>query len=196
MPDPECKSHFHRSDTKRGMQRSHARRPLPCARFPAAPARAISLPGRQKWEAIMRLVCDVVGRGLALLLLISMPAFAQAQDGADKPAIVGVIQKQLDAFQGDRAAEAFGYASPNIQHLFGTADNFLAMVRQGYPPVYRPRSVDFRELVTSGGRIVQKVLFVGPDGVPVIAEYFMERQPDGSWRIDGCRLDGSGDQSA
>jgi hypothetical protein len=144
----------------------------------------------------MRLVCDIVGRGLALLLLISMPAIAQAQDGADKPAIVGVIQKQLDAFQGDRAAEAFGYASPDIQHLFGTADNFLAMVRQGYPPVYRPRSVDFRELVTSEGRIVQKVLFVGPDGVPVIAEYFMERQPDGSWRIDGCRLDRGGDQSA
>ncbi|MGF6230397.1 hypothetical protein QFZ27_004352 [Inquilinus ginsengisoli] len=154
----------------------------------------------------MGLVCDVVGRVLALFLLIAMPAFAQAQSGdegnstvvgnADGPAIVGVIQKQLEAFQADRAAEAFGYASPDIQHLFGTADNFLAMVRQGYPPVYRPRSVDFRELVTSEGRIVQKVLFVGPDGVPVIAEYFMERQPDGSWRIDGCRLDRGGDQSA
>jgi len=143
----------------------------------------------------MGLICDVVGRVLVLLLLIGMPAFAQADD-ADKPAIVGVIQKQLDAFQGDRAAEAFGYASPDIQHLFGTPDKFMAMVRQGYPPVYRPRSVDFRELVTSEGRIVQKVLFVGPDGVPVIAEYFMERQPDGSWRIDGCRLDRSGDQSA
>ncbi|WP_342237742.1 DUF4864 domain-containing protein [Inquilinus sp. OTU3971] len=145
----------------------------------------------------MGLICDVVGRVLALLLLISMPAFGQAQSGdVDRTAIVGVIQKQLDAFQGDRAAEAFGYASPDIQHMFGTPDNFLAMVRQGYPPVYRPRSVDFRELVTSEGRIVQKVLFVGPDGVPVIAEYVMERQPDGSWRIDGCRLDRSGDQSA
>jgi hypothetical protein len=145
----------------------------------------------------MGLVCDVVGRVLALFLLLTMPAFAQAPAGdADGAAIVGVIRKQLDAFQGDRATEAFGYASPNIQHMFGTPDNFMAMVRQGYPPVYRPRSVDFRELVTSEGRIVQKVLFVGPDGVPVIAEYVMERQPDGSWRIDGCRLDRSGDRSA
>ncbi|WP_225768344.1 DUF4864 domain-containing protein [Inquilinus sp. Marseille-Q2685] len=160
----------------------------------------------------MGLVCDVVGRVLALLLLISMPAFAQAPVGdadntmiaadttivgnADGAAIIGVIRKQLDAFQGDRAAEAFGYASPNIQHMFGTPDRFMAMVREGYQPVYRPRSVDFRELVTSRGRIVQKVLFVGPDGVPVIAEYIMERQPDGSWRIDGCRLDRSGDRSA
>jgi hypothetical protein len=169
--------------------------PCPAPAFRPRPPAPSHFQGRQKWEAIMGLVCDVVGRVLALLLLISMPAFAQAED-ADKSAIVGVIQKQLDAFQGDRAAEAFGYASPDIQHLFGTPDNFLAMVRQGYPPVYRPRSVDFRELVTSEGRIVQKVLFVGPDGVPVIAEYFMERQPDGSWRIDGCRLDRSGAQSA
>lgn len=154
----------------------------------------------------MALVCDGIGRVLALLLLIGMPAFAQAQTGdtegtaiignADGAAIVGVIRKQLDAFQGDRAAEAFGYASPGIQQMFGTPDNFMAMVRQGYPPVYRPRSVDFGELITTEGRIVQKVLFIGPDGVPVIAEYFMERQPDGSWRIDGCRLDRNGDQSA
>ncbi|WP_211230397.1 DUF4864 domain-containing protein [Inquilinus limosus] len=145
----------------------------------------------------MALVCDVVGRVLALFLLIAMPAFAQAPAGdADQAAIVGVIRKQLDAFQGDRAAEAFGYASPGIQRMFGTPDAFMAMVRQGYQPVYRPRSVDFRELVTTGGRIVQKVLFIGQDGVPVIAEYFMERQPDGSWRIDGCRLDREGDRSA
>jgi len=29
---------------------------------------------------------------------------------------------------------------------------------------------------------------VGPDGEEVVARYTMERQPDGSWRIDGCIL--------
>jgi hypothetical protein len=145
----------------------------------------------------MRLVPGALGRALVLMFLCTAPALAQGLPGdADKAAIVGIIQKQLDAFQGDRAAEAFGYASTNIQQMFGTPDNFMSMVRQGYPAVYRPRSVDFRELVAGAGRIVQKVLFVGPDGVPVIAEYFMERQPDGSWRIDGCRLDKASDQSA
>ena len=145
----------------------------------------------------MGLVCDTVGRVLALLLVLAMPALAQAQTGdADRTAIVGVIQKQLDAFQGDRATEAFGYASPSIQQMFGTPDNFINMVRRGYPAVYRPRSVDFRELVTTEGRTVQKVLFVGPDGVPVVADYFMQQEPDGSWRIDGCRLEQGTDQSA
>lgn len=145
----------------------------------------------------MWLAFDVFGRVLVLLLFFAAPAAAQGPPGAgDQAAIVGVIQKQLDAFQADRAAEAFGYASPDIQTMFGTPDKFMTMVRQGYPAVYRPRSVDFRELVTTSGRIVQKVLFVGPDGVPVIAEYFMERQPDGSWRIDGCRLETGADQTA
>jgi hypothetical protein len=145
----------------------------------------------------MRLVLGALGRILILLLLFAPPALAQATPGdADKQAIVGIIQKQLDAFLGDRADEAFGYASANIQRMFGTADNFLGMVRTGYPAVYRPRSVDFRELVTIEGRIVQKVLFVGPDGVPVIADYFLEQQPDGSWRIDGCQMETGADQSA
>jgi hypothetical protein len=65
------------------------------------------------------------------------------------------------------------------------------MVRGGYPPVYRPREIEFRDLVEQGGRLTQRVLLVGPDGGVVIAHYFMQRQPDGSWRIDGCVLKGA-----
>jgi hypothetical protein len=45
------------------------------------------------------------------------------------------------------------------------------------------------------GRLVQRVLLVGPDGVPVTALYFMEQQPDGSWKISGCVLTISEDKS-
>ena len=62
----------------------------------------------------------------------------------------------------------------------------MSMVRAGYKPVYRPREVEFRDLVPVEGRWTQRVLVVGPDGVPVVAQYVMEKQPDGSWRIDGC----------
>jgi hypothetical protein len=40
------------------------------------------------------------------------------------------------------------------------------------------------------------VLLVGPDGKPVMALYAMERQPDGSWRIDGCMLGKADDMTA
>jgi hypothetical protein len=137
-----------------------------------------------------------VARLLALLLLALavVPAAAQetAQDPAlseaDRAAIRDVIGRQVEAFRRDDGDSAFGFASPNIQRMFGSSDIFMDMVRQGYQPVYRPRVFDFREIVDLHGQPAQKVHVVGPDGRPVTAFYPMTRLPDGSWRIDGCFL--------
>jgi hypothetical protein len=83
-----------------------------------------------------------------------------------------------------------------IQDMFGTPSNFIAMVQRGYPPVYRPRQRSFGELVTEDGQIVQKVGLVGPDGISYEALYTMEKQPDGSWKINGCQLTASEDVAA
>lgn len=125
----------------------------------------------------------------ALLLSLATTAAAQpAVSPSDKAAIRDVIQGQVDAFRRDDGAAAFGYASPMIQNMFGQSDAFMEMVRQGYPPVYRPRVFDFREIVELHGEIAQKVHVVGPDGKPVTAVYPMTQLPDGSWRINGCYL--------
>ena len=105
------------------------------------------------------------------------------------------LQGQLNAFQSDQAAKAFSYASPGIQSMFQTPDRFMQMVRTGYSAVYRPQEVQFLDLVVEQGQLAQRVLFVGPDGVPVIAYYFMEQQPDGSWRISGVSLRRSDDRT-
>ena len=44
------------------------------------------------------------------------------------------------------------------------------------------------------GRLVQRVYMVGPDGIAVLADYEMQRQPDGSWRINGCSIAKAPDQ--
>jgi hypothetical protein len=127
---------------------------------------------------------------LAVLVLFTAPAFAQApldMPAPERAAIRTVIESQLAAFQRDDGAAAFGFATPNIQAMFGTPDNFLAMVRRGYPAVYRPRSVNFAEIVGDAEHPVQLVEVVGPDGEPVIAAYEMARQAEG-WRINGCVL--------
>ena len=41
---------------------------------------------------------------------------------------------------------------------------------------------------TLEGQPTQAVLLVGPDGVPVLALYPMQQQPDGSWKTAGCYL--------
>ena len=129
----------------------------------------------------------------ALLALISsFAANVQAQDvevsAADRQAIQSIIQSQVDAFRRDDGDAAFGYATPEIQRMFGTSEIFMDMVRQGYQPVYRPRVFDFAEIVTLDGQPTQKVRVIGPDGRPVNAFYPMRRLPDGTWRIDGCYL--------
>ena len=138
-------------------------------------------------------------RGLLLgscLLLSASAALAQAPavdplaslDGTDRSAFRTIIRAQMDAFLADDAERAFSYASPGIQTRFGNATNFLASVAASYGPVYRPQAVLFQEVIAIAGQPAQRVLVQAPDGGTVLAVYPMERQSDGSWRIDGCLL--------
>ncbi|WP_422368856.1 DUF4864 domain-containing protein [Pelagibius sp.] len=131
---------------------------------------------------------------------------AQAQSGGaegysqpapgDQQAILNTIQSQLDAFQADDGARAFSFATPRLRRMFGSPENFMAMVRGGYMPVYRPQSVEFLDARVVSGRTGQAVRFVGPDGIAVIALYTMEQQADGSWRIAGVQLVRTGEVSS
>jgi hypothetical protein len=128
---------------------------------------------------------DLLLTGLGLLLFAGR---AHAQAPAPVAQIRRVIESQLAAFQRDDGPGAFAFASPMIREIFATPENFMAMVKSAYQPVYRPREVAFRELAILEGAPAQEVYLVGPDGQAVIALYVMERQPDGSWRINGVYL--------
>lgn len=127
---------------------------------------------------------------LAVWLFAAGLAWAQPAElsEGDRAAIREVIRRQLDAFRREDGQAAFSYASPEIQRQFGTPEAFMRMVKHGYPHVYEAREADFRELAMAGGQPTQAVLVVGADGSTAMALYRMERQPDGSWRIDGCFL--------
>ncbi|HEX9447772.1 MAG TPA: DUF4864 domain-containing protein [Dongiaceae bacterium] len=116
-------------------------------------------------------------------------------DPALSQAIRAIISDQMAAFRRDDAAAAFSDASPFIQARFQRPDIFLQMVRSGYAPVYRPHEVEFRELVQAPGGLEQRVFVIGPDGRAYLAHYQMQRQADGSWKINGCTLEPLGDQS-
>jgi len=130
---------------------------------------------------------------IPVLLLMALVPVAPATAGEtvadpDRAAIRSVIEAQLGAFRRDDGDAAFSYASPTVRAKFRTAEIFMTMVRNGYRMVYRPREVEFREARIIDGKPMQEVLFVGPDNQPVIAVYIMERQDDGSWKINGVYL--------
>jgi hypothetical protein len=135
---------------------------------------------------------------LIVLLLLPVSETAQAQGSAqgpaEGPAIRDVIAGQLEAIGRDDGPGAFAFASPTIRTKFQTPEIFMDMVRRQYSPVYRPSEISFQDLHASPRGPVQEVLLVGPDGQVVIALYFMEQQPDASWKINGVQLVKAPDQ--
>jgi hypothetical protein len=132
----------------------------------------------------------IAGLLFALVLAFGQiaPASAEPTGDGDRATIKSLIQGQLDAFQRDDATAAYSYAAPAIQGYFQNPDIFMKMVQNGYQPVYRPRSVTFGELVDTDKGPVQKVFVTGPDGKNYVAVYSLERQPDGTWKINGCSI--------
>ena len=116
----------------------------------------------------------------------SLPARAQPVATADARAARTIVSAQLEAFASDDAKRAFSYAAPSIRQMFGTPERFLAMVRAGYPVVYRAAGVTFLIPVRVEGDLVQGVHLTDAAGVHWLATYRLERQPDGTWRIAGC----------
>jgi len=130
---------------------------------------------------------------VALAVALALPWASAAQespsfDAADRAAIQALIADQIAAFGRDDGAAAYALAAPGIQDLFPTVEAFMAMVRGGYEPVYRPQAVAFGTLVESSRGPVQPVFVTGPDGGRYVAIYLLERQPDGAWLIAGCTL--------
>jgi hypothetical protein len=108
---------------------------------------------------------------------------AQAQDAEIK----GTISQQFDAFRADDFAQAFEFASPTLQQMFRTPDNFWAMVTQGYPMVWKPADVRFLELRETAGTYWQKVMITDDKGAMHVLEYRM-LQTDEGWRINGVQI--------
>lgn len=121
--------------------------------------------------------------GPATTVVAAEPAHVSA---ADAHAVRRVIEAQLAAFAADDAARAYALATPEIRKTFGDADHFLAMVRAGYPVVYRPASVTFLVPTWRAGVLVQGVHLTDERGAVWLAQYQLQRQPDRQWRIGGC----------
>ncbi len=118
----------------------------------------------------------------AMMLMLSLALPLRAQEAGGPRA---VIAEQLELFQQGDFASAFDHASPVLRDQFGSAGNFGAMVRQGYPMVWQPQGWRFagteaqphREIVDiedAAGRLHR-------------LEYQMIRTEAG-WKIDGVRM--------
>ena len=127
---------------------------------------------------------------IALFLFMApLATSAQSVSADDAAAVRKVIEAQLDAFRKDDGPRAFSYATAEIRLTFGSAENFMEMVRSEYAVVYRPRSVAFDAPVWAGpDDLVQPVRLTDGEGRAWVALYPMLRGSDGVWRTNGCQL--------
>jgi hypothetical protein len=119
----------------------------------------------------------------AVLLAAALAVPAVAQEAP----IQETIQSQIEAFQADDFARAFTYASPTIKGMFGTPENFGAMVKQGYPMVYRPSEVQMMELREVAGNLWQRVRITDRAGAGWYLDYMMVETAEG-WQINAVQI--------
>ena len=118
---------------------------------------------------------------LFLAAVLTLPA--AAQEGP----IRSTIESQIQAFQADDFARAFTFASPTIKGMFGTPENFGAMVKQGYPMVYRPAEVQMMELREVAGALWQRVRITDQAGAGWYLDYMMVETAEG-WQINAVQI--------
>ena len=140
-----------------------------------------------------------IGRGMAAVaacaVLLAGTVHAEGVSAGDSRAVRAVVEAQLKALADDRAEQAFSYAAPAIRQQFGDAEIFMAMVRQNYAMLIRPRSVSYFRPEGVGGVITQGVQFRDAEGRLWRAVYELQRQGDKRWRISGCAV-APGDESS
>ena len=117
---------------------------------------------------------------LAATILLAMPA------KANEDAIQSVISSQIAAFQADDFTKAFTFASPTIQQIFGSPEQFGTMVREGYPMVWRPSEVTFLSVETTDGLLWQTVMVRDQAGAVHLLDYQMVELEQG-WKINAVR---------
>ena len=114
-------------------------------------------------------------RCIVVCLLVALPAFAAPPAGeptlpADEwTTIRKVIDDQLRALKAGDGAKAMSFAAPGIREKFGTPDNFLSMVREGYAPLLEARHTQFLEGALIEGAAIQPLRLVLADNTVLVA---------------------------
>jgi hypothetical protein len=123
---------------------------------------------------------------LVLLAIVSFSGPAAAFSDGDRTTVQNVIEQQIQAFLRDDGATAYSFAAPTIKQMYPTVDAFMAMVKNGYPQVYRPRTHSFGEIKEQPGYLEQSVDIVDGQGNFWTAVYTLRQDADGTWKITGC----------
>ena len=137
-------------------------------------------------QKIWKLWLVLFAAGLAAAFSTSMVTASEVTDQQESRA---VIEAQLEAFKKGDSAKAFSYATPNIQTMFGDAETFMRMVRDGYDVVVQPANVRFVKFETDGTNALHAVQMIDRQKTLWNVYYVLQKRSDGSWKISSCETE-------
>jgi hypothetical protein len=113
----------------------------------------------------------------------------------DRRSIEDVVRAALRALVAQDATGAFAKLTPSTQGFFGAPEKFLQAVADELPPILVTKQFSFLGLDRSGSP-VSEVLITDILGQEWLAEFQMERQKNGDWRVKGCVVEAAPGQRA
>ena len=137
-----------------------------------------------------RLKSAIMATALSLGIGASASVYAVADpvSAGDAASVQTVIEDQLLAFKENDGSRAYSHAAPGIKQVFGSVDRFMAMVLSGYRPLVDPGSYTFGRSDGRDQKIAQELIVTDKAGKQWQAIYILEKQPDGSWKINGVKM--------
>lgn len=117
------------------------------------------------------------------------PSFNNRLAESDRVAIKDAVRDQIHALAVLDAGSAFAQLAPSAQLYFGGADDFLLKVAEELPPMLQTKSFAFVGMVQKETGTFQEVLISDGSGQDWLAEFELERQAGGEWRVKRCVVD-------
>ena len=113
----------------------------------------------------------------------------------DKRKIEDAVRAELRAIVAQDAKRAFAKLTPSTQSFFGAPEKFLQAVADELPPVLVTKKFSFLG-INRAGATTSEVLITDILGQEWLADFEMERQENGDWRVKGCVVQANPGQRA
>jgi len=129
---------------------------------------------------------------------VSVKAKSVAPDefnATDKSKIEDAVRAELRALVAQDAKRAFAKLTPSTQSFFGAPEKFLQAVADELPPVLVTKKFSFLG-INRAGATTSEVLITDILGQEWLADFEMERQENGAWRVKGCVVQANPGQRA
>lgn len=106
------------------------------------------------------------------------------------------VRAQLKALAKGDADIAFANLSPQTQRYFAEPQHFMTSVATKAPPIVKTKSFAFVGLHQEAGQALQQVLLTDEEGRTWLANFEVERQLGGDWRVKSCVVEAVPGQQA